>query len=614
MRIKSVLAKTLAVAMAFSLVAIAPDAEAAAKKPTITKKVSVAVGKKKTVKVTSKKKVKKTTWSLTKAGKKVVALSAKKAKSVKVKGKKKGSATLTAKVKVGKKTYKLKSKITVKGSSTTTPTPNATSTPAPTNGGGGNNATPAPTDSSNEGNSTFTGPGGASLTVVESDTYSIPLTELNETTLTSEAKRGSSPYLEGVFNRDGTVTFVTEKDYNSGVSFYINPCTSEDQLTEEGSYVYYEDGAKDVSGYDYIRVKATTETELNCRLYDSHAPIAGGAGYPSTNIDIYEGAWCGPAADYMENDGGTGMLAKPDYVSRTVYIPLDSVASKCNLSTLTAIAIGGQREGYEVTIEAIEFVKVKYDTQVSEITLESNKTEVENGKTATITATVGPENATRKMLAWSSSDEKLATVNFNGIVTAAATGEGTVTITATATDGSGVSKSVDLKIGVAGGGEEVTDHVVDLTNAGIIAQTNNGSGTIDAKKAADGITFEPNCRMFLIKFASYMTSKALDISDYSAVSVEWEVQKDGQKITDFGDDPVPEWGKVALVPEAQANGYDDGINGDPKDVGYVGGTTTISLADADATKVAALGGINIQIPFPEEGGYTLIVRKITFKA
>ena len=44
--IKSVLAKSLAVAMAFSLAGITPNtsSEAAAKKPTLTKKVTVTVG------------------------------------------------------------------------------------------------------------------------------------------------------------------------------------------------------------------------------------------------------------------------------------------------------------------------------------------------------------------------------------------------------------------------------------------------------------------------------------------------------------------------------------------------------------------------------------------
>ena len=276
------------------------------------------------------------------------------------------------------------------------------------------------------------------------------MTELNETTMSSEAKRGASPYEEGSFNRDGSVSFVSNRNYNSGMSFYINPCTSEDQLEEEGGYIYYNDGAKDMFDYDYIRVKVESGIDLNCRLYDSNAPIAGGAGYPSTNVDVYEGSWCGPAAtdDYMEPaDDGAGRIIKSDYVSRTLYIPLANVASKCNLANLTAIAIGAQREGYEVRIEAIDFVKVKYDTKVSEINLESNKEVVENGKTATITATVGPENATRKMVKWSSSNEELATVNYAGIVMAASEGTGVVTITATATYGSGVYGEITLQIG-----------------------------------------------------------------------------------------------------------------------------------------------------------------------
>jgi hypothetical protein len=102
---KSILAKTMAVAMALSLAGITPgvDANAASKKPSLPKKVSVTAGKKKTVKVTSKKKIKKTKWSLTKKGAKVVSLSKRSAKQVVVKGKKAGKAVLTAKVTVGKK-------------------------------------------------------------------------------------------------------------------------------------------------------------------------------------------------------------------------------------------------------------------------------------------------------------------------------------------------------------------------------------------------------------------------------------------------------------------------------------------------------------------------------
>ncbi len=59
------------------------------------------------------------------------------------------------------------------------------------------------------------------------------------------------------------------------------------------------------------------------------------------------------------------------------------------------------------------------------------------GETATLTATVTPSDATNKSVIWSSSDETVATVNSEGVVTAV--GEGTATITATTNDGTNLS-------------------------------------------------------------------------------------------------------------------------------------------------------------------------------
>ncbi len=50
-------------------------------------------------------------------------------------------------------------------------------------------------------------------------------------------------------------------------------------------------------------------------------------------------------------------------------------------------------------------------------------------KTASLTATVAPENATNKAVAWSSSDETVATVSNSGVVTAKKAGETTITVT-----------------------------------------------------------------------------------------------------------------------------------------------------------------------------------------
>ena len=67
-----------------------------------------------------------------------------------------------------------------------------------------------------------------------------------------------------------------------------------------------------------------------------------------------------------------------------------------------------------------------------------------NGQTASLTATVTPDNAANKNITWSSSDSSIATVNANGTVTAVA--NGTADITAIAADGSGVSAKCSVTV------------------------------------------------------------------------------------------------------------------------------------------------------------------------
>ncbi|MDE6649416.1 MAG: Ig-like domain-containing protein [Muribaculaceae bacterium] len=68
---------------------------------------------------------------------------------------------------------------------------------------------------------------------------------------------------------------------------------------------------------------------------------------------------------------------------------------------------------------------------VTGITLSQTEATIEEGKTATLTATVAPENATDKTVTWSSSNEAVATVK-DGVVTAVK--PGTAVITAVAGD------------------------------------------------------------------------------------------------------------------------------------------------------------------------------------
>lgn len=628
--IKSVLAKSMAVVMAFSLAGIAPNtsSEAAAKKPTLTKKVTVTVGKKKTVKVTSKKKVKKTTWSLDKKGKKVVSLSKKKAKSVVVKGKKAGKATLTAKIKVGKKTYKKTCKITVKGASKVTVTPvpaktdaaKATPTPAnnKNNNGGTTNATPTP--NATEAPVSVIKTEAGTYTVDESATYNVPLTELNETTFTCDAKRsdGETVKDDTLYNKDGSVTFTSTADYNSGVSYYINPATKDDDIidisdTRGDGFMGYDNGTKDMSAYDYVRVKVTSENEMNCRTYNGNDQLRS-AGFPgSPSSETYEGGWIHNDSDIWEADStfSQGKTVKAAYKTRTVFIPItDLMAKGMNPETLTAVAICPQGTGAEVTIHSIDFVKVKYDKLVTGINVTAAKTEIVPGKTTTVTAAVTPADATRQIVKWTSSNEDVATVNFNGTVVAKKGAEGKVTITATSTDGSNVTGSTEITVKEPSeDSSAIESHKMDLNSADIVATTNTGSAMEAAKKSDKGIEFGAGAYMTFVDFSAYLAGKNLDLSNYNEIQVAWEVQDaDGKVVTDYaGNEKAPTYGKIAYVPVANLNGYGDGIDVNYEGEGdttadkayfsspYTGGTCVLTIAKTNPAELATVAGFNLQL-------------------
>lgn len=631
--IKSVLAKSLAVAMAFSLAGIAPNtsSDAAAKKPTITKKVSVTVGKTKTVKVTSKKKVKKTTWSLTKAGKKVVSLSKKKAKSVVVKGKKAGKATLTAKIKVGKKTYKKTCKITVTKKKvivtskptvkpTTKPTVKPTATPEPTE---------APVGEIKTDNGTYT--------VDEAATYHINLTELNETTFTCGSKRsdGEAVTEDTTYNDDGSVTFTSSKDYNSGVSYYINPVTNQNQIidisdTRGDGFFGYDDGTKDMSAYDYIRVKLTSENEMNFRTYNGNDQLRS-AGFPgSATSETYEGGWIhNEGSDIWEADStfSAGNTVKAAYKTRTVFIPITTLMAKgMNPETLTAVAMCPQAGGAEVTIHSIDFVKVKYEKPVTALEVSAAKSEIAPGKTTTVTAAVTPADATRQIVKWKSSDENIATVNFAGTVSAKKGVEGKVTITATTTDGSNISASKEIIVKEPSEDSAVIEsHKMDLNSADIVATTNTGSTTEAAAKSDKGIEFGAGASMVFVDFSAYLATKNLDLSNYNAIETVWEVQDaDGKVVTDYaGNEKAPGYGKIAYVPVANLNGYGDGIDVNYEGEGdttankawlsspYTGETCVLTIAKTNPAELATVAGFNLQLEKLPDNMH-IVLKSITF--
>lgn len=99
-------------------------------------------------------------------------------------------------------------------------------------------------------------------------------------------------------------------------------------------------------------------------------------------------------------------------------------------------------DGREVTSDAATLTV--NPVTVTGVTLDKTTMDLVAGNSATLKATVAPENATNKTVTWASSNTAIATVDTTGKVTAVA--PGTATITATAADGSG--KTATCKVTV----------------------------------------------------------------------------------------------------------------------------------------------------------------------
>ncbi len=73
------------------------------------------------------------------------------------------------------------------------------------------------------------------------------------------------------------------------------------------------------------------------------------------------------------------------------------------------------------------YEKLEDDIPVSSVSLNTNSLSLKEGESATLVATVSPNNATDKTVTWSSSDKSIATVSSNGKVTAVKTGSAKIT-------------------------------------------------------------------------------------------------------------------------------------------------------------------------------------------
>lgn len=122
-------------------------------------------------------------------------------------------------------------------------------------------------------------------------------------------------------------------------------------------------------------------------------------------------------------------------------------------------------DAYNMGTATKEFTMEVAPVYVGSIELDKSELNLVEGETAVLTATAMPEDANDKTVAWTSSDETVATVDAEGNVTAVKAG--TAVITATANDGSGIKAECAVTVKGLEEAElaiKIDDEVIEITD------------------------------------------------------------------------------------------------------------------------------------------------------
>ena len=240
----------------------------------------------------------------------------------------------------------------------------------------------------------------------------------------------------------------------------VNDCYSSAEITASGSNAYgagivgynegtveycYSDG--NVSGYSvagicgynsganaYLRGCVAANSTLSglARALRVLGGFASGASSPSVT----------------DNYAVKSMVVSVNNVPQIIYDdPVNGTAKTSSelMQKATYVALGWNFTNAWKIDEGFSYPYLSaFDIPVSGITLDKTEAELTRGEILQLAATVVPEDARNQRVKWTSSDEKIATVDANGKV--AAVGVGEATITATAADGSGATATCKVTI------------------------------------------------------------------------------------------------------------------------------------------------------------------------
>ena len=235
---------------------------------------------------------------------------------------------------------------------------------------------------------------------------------------------------------------------------------------------------------------------------------------------------------YDDGKSAEAQLTKANWQDEDVDVEKITYSTQGGTALTAAPTEAGKYKASITVGDQIAFVEYEItdsttgNIPVTQITLDTTTAALKVGDTKTLTATVTPENATKKDVIWTSSNTDVATVE-SGVVTAKAAG--TATITVKAKDSSGISASCEITV-TAGG-----------STGGNTGGSSSGSGGGSSSGGSSGSSSNPVIKTETKTHPDGSTTKTETKKDGTVIETttakdgstsKTEIKKDGSSVTE----------------------------------------------------------------------------------
>ena len=266
----------------------------------------------------------------------------------------------------------------------------------------------------------------------------------NSTSVTNEAGNANSSLAQWYFvsksDRDKMLAAATTEN-PVDATYYVKQANPGRNLSA-GAY-----GANAWSDYSLEGDNSNKVGQLYQKAGDVAQTITN---IPNGTYTVTVQAFTSGSATFYANDQEVAVLANSENIA-SASVAANRFVAKAFTNTLTVtvtdrtLKIGLKSDDTDKWLvwDDVNLYMTSYTANTG-ITAEIDNAEIEVGATAQITAATNPANASFNALTYTSSDEAVATVDENGLVTAVAIGEATITVAASEMET--FSKAIDVTV------------------------------------------------------------------------------------------------------------------------------------------------------------------------